>query len=153
MSKKTIIPAGYRVTILSWENDADNYKDTIHEGQSKERVEFIIALCKKFRSKNSAKGCFGNMYEASTAEMAPAVKAVLALMEDYRAVLTEVELDILDSEELKEDEDELAYAVQELMTDFLDSGENTTFRVFDGAKVEMIPHEITLEDVSAQFGV
>lgn len=153
MSKQTIIPAGYRVTISSWENDADNYKDVIIEGLSKERVEFVIKLCKLFRSKNQVPGCFGNMYEASEPEMAPAIAAVLSLMNEHRAALDEGELSILTDDDLKEDEYELAYTVQEMVSGFLSSSEGTTFRVFDGAKVELIPHEITLEDVSAQFGV
>ena len=150
-TNQTTIPAGYRVTITSWENDADNYKTTIHEGLTKPRVEYMIELCKLFVSQNRDKNAFGNMYDPSEHEVSKAVNAVRALMRKHQAVLTEDELQILDG--TAGDEDDIRYNVQEMVSEYLDTGEDYAFRVFDGAKVELIPHEIKMEDVSSQFGV
>jgi len=151
-TKQTTIPAGYRVTITSWENDADNYADTIHEGLSKERVEFILELCRLFRSKNRDRKCFGNMYEPSHHEALAAEAAIRVVMEKHRAVLTEDELDQLAIESDPDDE----YGgpeFSEFVSEYLDSGEGFLYRVYSGATVELIPHEIKMEDVTDQFSV
>ena len=150
MTKQTIIPAGYRVTITSWENDADNYKDSIHEGLSKERVEYILELCKLFKSgSNNGGKTFGNMNESgrnARTMLAKAEQAVRAVLEKHRAVLNECELANLDAEE-----DDME--VSEIVCEFLDSSEYYIFRVFSEAKVELIPHQITMEDVTGEFDV
>lgn len=147
-TKQTIIPAGYRVTITSWENDADNYKDTVHEGLSKERVEYILELCKMFKSgSNNGGKTFGNMNEYDgNARFAKAEKAVREVLEKHRAVLNECELANLDGPE-----DEME--VTEIMCEFLDASEFYTFRVYSKAKVEHIPHQIIMEDVTGDFSV
>lgn len=154
MTKQTIIPAGYRVTITSWENDADNYADTIHEGLTKERVEFILELCNLFLSKNGQYGKkgkgFGNMYEPGHDEQLAAEAAIRVVMEKHRAVLTEDELEQLAIESDPDDE----YGgpeFSEMVSTFLDSSEDYYYRVYSGAKVELIPHEIRMEDVTDQF--
>ena len=146
--KQTIIPAGYRVTISSWENDADNYKDTIHEGITKERVEYILELCKLFKSGcNNGGKTFGNMTEyGGNARFAKAALSVRAVLEKHRAVLNECEL-----ENLECDEDEMAVCA--VVYEFLDSSEYYLFRVYDVAKVEYIPHEIRMDDVTKQFNI
>ena len=144
--KQTIIPAGYRVTITSWENDGDNYKDTIHEGLTKERVEYILELCKLFKSKNRDKNCFGNMYEPSPNEYEKAEKAVRVVLEKHRATLNHCELANLEADEGDMD-------VGEIVNEFLDSSEHYAFRVYHKTKVEHIPHQITMEDVTGDFNV
>ena len=148
MSKQTIIPAGYRVTITSWENDADNYKDTIHEGLTKERVEYILELCKMFKSgSNNGGKTFGNMNESDgAAQFAKAEQAVRAVLEKHRTSLNHLELANLEAEE-----DEME--VCEIVSEFIGSSEFYTFRVFSKAKVEHIPLQITMEDVTGDFDV
>ena len=150
---QTVIPAGYRVTITSWENDADNYKDTIHEGLSKERVEYILELCKLFKSgSNNGGATFGNMYDPDEEEIERADAAIRGVLEKYRPVLDEYELEQLDIVADPDDE----YSGPEfsaIVSEFLDSSEGYQYRVYDGAKVEYIPHKITMEDVTSQFKV
>lgn len=152
---QTIIPAGYRLSVTSWENDADNYQTTVHEGLSKERVKYILELCKLFYSKNSPlknKGvCFGNMYEPSDVQREDADDAIRAVMEKHRAVLNEDELEQLAVETDPEDEysgPEFNYIVCE----FLGYSEDYLYRVYDKATVEFIPQEIRI-DVSTEFDV
>lgn len=146
MTKQTIISAGYRVTISSWENDADNYKDTIHEGLTKERVEYILELCKLFKSgSNNGGKTFGNMSEsAMSGRYERAQQAVRVVLEKHRAVLNHCELANLEAEE---DDTEVC----EIVNEFIGSSEFYMFRVYDTAKVELIPHQITMEDVTDDF--
>ena len=146
MTNQTIIPAGYRVTITSWENDADNYKHTVHEGLSKERVEYILELCKMFKSgSNNGGKTFGNMNEYDPpSRLVKAEKAVRTVLEKHRAVLNECELENLEAEE-----DEME--VCEIVSEFLGSSEFYTFRVYSTVKVEHIPFQITIEDVTGDF--
>lgn len=53
MSKETIIPAGYRLSVTSWANDADNYKNEMVEGLTLDEVKFRVDFIKLFTSKNN----------------------------------------------------------------------------------------------------
>jgi hypothetical protein len=147
MTKQTIIPAGYRVTITSWENDGDNYKDKIHEGLTSARVEYILELCKLFKSgSNNGGKTFGNMDEYDSGGFAKAEKAVRKVLEKHRAVLNHCELANLESEEGDME-------VCEVVNKFIGSSEYYTFRVYQTAKVELIPHQIEIDDVTGDFNV
>ncbi|WEM34236.1 hypothetical protein [Xanthomonas phage X1] len=49
MSKN--IKPGYQVHVLSWENDADNYKTEILSGLTKDEAQFYVLLAKAFESR------------------------------------------------------------------------------------------------------
>jgi hypothetical protein len=144
---KTIIPAGYRLTIMSWENDMDACKNEILEGLTKERVEFLIELCSLFKSRSCGKSFYGNMYEPSELERNDACLAVAIVMSKHFDVLEDDEKCMLG---LSED-DSIQDFVVEFMGDMLGYGEGYWVRVFDGAKVEYTPVEIILNDVTSQF--
>jgi hypothetical protein len=38
------IPAGYQVSVTSWENDGDNYRTETIPGLSKEGAQFLVDL-------------------------------------------------------------------------------------------------------------
>lgn len=54
------IPAGYSLSVKTWENDGDNYKTVIKYGLSFTEAKFLIDICKMFISKSE--GGFGNIY-------------------------------------------------------------------------------------------
>lgn len=59
----TDIPAGYQLSITSWENDADNYNTITISGLTFEDVKFYLHFLSFFRSAYSYKGegeYFGN---------------------------------------------------------------------------------------------
>lgn len=154
MNKFNTIQAGYRVTITSWENDGDAYDTNIIEGLSKERVEFIVALCKLFYSRHSSNDTtFGNMYDPGEYELNKACKAIQAVMSNHCAVLTDEEQHLL-SLDIDGDDFSDSYLFTEMMADYLGrSEEDFAFRVFATMKIERIPHEIQLEDVTGKFDV
>lgn len=51
----TVIPAGYMMTFLTWENDGDHYKETNIMGLEYEEVEYLSRLMPLFASKNCRK--------------------------------------------------------------------------------------------------
>jgi hypothetical protein len=151
---QTIIPAGYRLSITSWENDADAYHTEIIEGLTRERVEYLLELCKLFYSgSNNNDATFGNMYEYSNGINAlrrKAEDAIRVVMEKHKPVLDEFELEQLAAEYDPEDK----YSgpeFGEIISDLLHYSENYVYRVYDTAKVEYIPHEIRMDDVTGQF--
>lgn len=148
MTKQTIIPAGYRLSITSWENDGDHYQTKVLAGLTPGRVRFIIELCKLFRSHHSVKSGYGNLYDPSQTVVSAAVVAVMQVMQKHRNVLTDDELDMLGTS------DDIDEVVQDYVTEFIGkSEEDFTFRVFEKAAVESIPAAICIDDVSAEFGV
>ena len=157
---QTIIPAGYRLSVTSWENDADNHQTAVLEGLSKERVEYLLELCKLFYSgSNNGGTTFGNMYEGSADERAGACIAIAQVMEQHRDALTEDEFEmlsevVLDEEDVEYDEDTIAnFGLDEIVGELLSYSECYTYRVYSNAKVEYIPHEIRMDDVTGQFKV
>lgn len=156
----TIIPPGYRVSVTSWENDADNYKTNIFEGLTKERVEFLAELLPHFYSGSNNRGkTFGNMYEPSDSRYAEAATRIREVMERHRAGLTEDELEILDEaagidlEDATKGRGADMYSFGEIVGEFLSYSEDYTFRVFESMKVEFVPHEIRMQDVTKEFKI
>ena len=140
---KTIIPAGYRLSVVSWENDGDNYRTEVLEGLTAEQVKFYVAVCKLFYSENgysrNDKTCFGNMYEPSEAELQEAYAAVKQVAESFRGLVATEELD-------NAIEDPLDFIAK-----FISYSPDYTTRVFESCKVEYTPCAIILQDVTADF--
>lgn len=154
MSKQTVIPAGYRITVESWENDADNYKTEIMEGLQKTSVEFLVDFAKLFYSKNNWNGPkgHGNMNE-------PRAKELNDFRESYMQIVTkhitkDTEPSLLqyfwdeDNNLLYDDQHD---GIMELAYELGLSGGEFFTRVLDSVKVEYIPSEIVLQDVTEEF--
>lgn len=154
MTNQTIIPAGYRLTIESWENDADNYKTKVMEGLQKPSVEFLIDFAKLFYSNNARrrpKG-FGNMYEPRNGELEDFGEACRYIIDKH--ITKDTEQNLLqyfwdeDNNQFYEDQHD---GVMELAYELGLSGGDFFTRVLDSFKVEYIPNEIILQDVTEQF--
>lgn len=154
MTKQTIIPAGYRVTITSWENDADNSQTKIMEGLQKSSVEFLIDFAKLFYSQNNWNGPkgHGNMYAPDEGELVVFAEAYEAVIKKHINQNTEPSLLQYfwdkDNNEFYEDQHD---GVMELAYELGLSGGDFYTRVFESAKVEYIPTEIVLQDVTEEF--
>jgi hypothetical protein len=153
MTKETIIPAGYRLTVVSWENDGDNYNTKVLEGLSRDRVEYFVDLCKMTTrcGYGNYKGMwpeipdFGNMYEPNDEELQKFSKFVFGVLYNH-----------LPWKETGDDapltEEDAQYYVSEDLYDLGLSGSEGFFtRVCDEFKVEFIKEPILLNDVTEEF--
>ncbi len=87
---KTIIPAGYRVTIESWENDGDNATTKVLEGLTEQDAKFVVDFASLFKSQNNKKPGIGNMYEPDDEERAQVAKAVTAVVKKHLPLSEEI---------------------------------------------------------------
>lgn len=56
MTKQTLFKsAGWHVTVVSWENDADNYKTESKCFETQDQASFVVDLLKNFSSNHSSK--------------------------------------------------------------------------------------------------
>lgn len=130
-----IIKAGYRITVTSWENDADNYNTKILEGLTLEDAKFTVDFIKLFTSQNSRPNPgIGNMYEPSEGEIEKANQAVA---------------DVFNKHEWPtnfnfEDWTYIAYELG------LSCGEFFT-RAMESFVVEYIPEDIVIKNVTGEF--
>lgn len=155
--KTTTIPAGYRVTVVSWENDADHYKTKVLEGLTEQEARFVADFASLFKSKNNhGNRGIGNMYEPSSKEMAEAqaaVKAVVARHQPLPEGVTEyfqcedAGIDAFGDEE----DDGFMDGFTEYAYELGLSGGDFYTRVMESIKVEHIPEQIHLSDVTAEF--
>lgn len=131
---QTVIKAGYRIHVTSWENDADNYRTKTMEGVAKEHLPFIVAACKLLTSKYDHQngGGFGNIYQGST--------------EDLDLALSELIDKHPDRPQYCDDPEGVSECL--LYKLGLMGGSEYTTRVFDSIKIEYIPENILIEDVT-----
>lgn len=60
--KTKVISKGYTITVVSWENDGDNYNTKSIVIESKEKAEAIVKMCNTiFKSSSNGNGGIGNM--------------------------------------------------------------------------------------------
>lgn len=143
------IKAGYRLEVVSWENDADNYNTNVVDGLTLRGVQFHTKLCALLKSKNyrGDTKCFGNMYEPSDEEIAEYVAAVRPLAREY--------IDVINCEGYRatniEDDTALSNRLNDFTSDLMGNSEYYYHRVVDNFTVQYIPEEITLQDVTNQF--
>ena len=135
--KTTTIPAGYRLTVASWENDMDNCREEIVEGLTREHIEFYVSICKRMKSKNQKddRNNFGNMYEPSDVEIEKLQEFIYSVYEKYGIMYD------------KEDEDIIFNCLYEIGL----SGSDFYTRVCESYKVEHVPEDIVFEDVTDSF--
>lgn len=154
MSSQTVIPAGYRVTVESWENDADNYKTSVMEGLTKGEVVFLVDFAKLFYSQNNWKGPkgHGNMYDPDSKELSNFKEAYMGVINKHGVAAMG---DVIRSHFWDEDAgsfyEDQHDGVMELAYDMGLSGGDFYTRVLDSIKVEYIPTEIILQDVTEDF--
>lgn len=135
-----IIKAGYRLSVTSWENDADNYQTHSIDGLNEETVKNLIKLVSLFESSSNSKDKFGNMYEPSEEE----IEKMDTELNKFKEVLGYKDTDT---------DKENADYIKECWLDPLglySSGEFYT-RVFDKYTVEYVPTKIVIEDVTKKF--
>lgn len=140
------IPAGYRLIVTSWENDADNYNTEYVQGLSLAATKFLVDVIKLFYSKNNRTKpykCFGNMYEPSDGQQRECFDAIQAIMDKHA--------DALKDDTCLSDYIESPGAVHEYLYELgLVGGEFWT-RVLSSFEVEHYPQEVIINDVTDQF--
>ena len=145
MSKETIIPAGYRLSVTTWENDGDNYQTKMLEGLTKERVTALVALCKLFSSKNRGAG-IGNIYDPNDHERAKANRAISKVLKKYPE-----EFPFFVEGKEDDEEDGVSDSAWTLIYDLGLAGGDFYTRVMERIKVEYMPTEVRLSDVTDEF--
>lgn len=149
MPKETIIPAGYRLTVTTWENDGDHYKTKVLEGLTKERVTALVELSKLFSSKNNggaAKGYIGNMYDPNDAERSRAKRAIDRVLKKYPG-----EFPPIDDADVDDEDTDINDGVWDLIYELGLAGGDFYTRVMETFKVEYMPVEVRLNDVTEDF--
>lgn len=136
MGKKTTIPAGYRLTVVSWENDADNYNTKVLMGLDASDVRFYVDLCKTL-SRNSKKN-FANMYDPGRVEKEKFFEHLKTIIETHNRT------DYQDAQYWQDH-------IMELLYDLGLSGGDFFTRVCDKFQVEYIEQPIVLDDVTKDF--
>ena len=132
--KRTVIPAGYRLTIISWENDADNYDTVILEGLTEEQCAFNVDLCKILmydENDRNKENPLNNVYDPDDAEINQIDDAINLIIK-------------------KHNQEETTDPIEYLYDLGLSKGEYYT-RVCDSFKVEHIESDIILNDVTDNF--
>lgn len=142
----TIIKAGYRITVESWENDGDNTKTETQDGFTLEEAKFHIELFKLFYSQNQQAGCFGNMYEPSEHEMERMFEAVSNVIAKHPC--SSEFFEVFDDETL---DDVLHDQTMNILYEFGLSGGEFFTRVLESFTVEFIPNDIEIKDVTYEF--
>lgn len=154
--KYTIIPAGYRLIVDSWENDADNRRTLSKDGLTLDECKFHLELCQLLKSDGYYTGStFGNLLDDDDAsEYYEAIRTVMRKYEHVFPRPPEYLVDINMNENFPPSLYGSTYwydYASELIGDYFDYSEGYITRVFEDFKVEYIPEEIKILDVSEQF--
>lgn len=142
---KTIIPAGYRITCKSWENDGDNYNTKTVEGLTYHQTQFYVDLLKLLSSKHLHGIGHGNLYEPNEDEcqaLANDIKVVLEKHKGSDAIPDDVNFD---------DVDEIVDFFCDVVGDFTGYSEHYLTRVVESIQVHLIPHPIEMALVTEEF--
>lgn len=133
------IKSGYRITVTSWENDADNYRTISRDGLELKTVEGYVEMLKLIKgSYCNDKTVFGNLYEPRDNEVAEFEAAIRPIMDKHG---------------IEYDQEYPTDVFCDIVGDFTGYAEGYMTRVVEKIVVEYVPEEIKIEEVSKQFGV
>lgn len=139
-----VIKAGYRLTVTSCENDADNYATKVIDGLTIERARVCVAYCKLFTNDRSV----SNMYEPDEDEIATIDERVVSVACDagfIAHVFAAIGEDATDAE--------IRYYVFDAIISEMGlcySGDFYTRRCVSW-RVEYVEHDINIPDVTDTF--
>lgn len=102
---ETIIPAGYRVTIDSWGNDADVRRTVVKEGLEHDMAKLFVEFARLFYSQDNYRGPkgYGNMYVPSREKLKDAHAAAKKVILDNWGAFQQMWDDVT-QEELDDDD-------------------------------------------------
>lgn len=88
MNKVLVQPAGYAITIASWENDADYAATKTMSVATIEEAQIVVAIAKLFRSNwryKTVRGetSFENLYEPTESELTNMFHTIAKIVGDY----------------------------------------------------------------------
>lgn len=133
------IKAGYRITVTSWENDADNYRTISKDGLTEAETQSYVDMLKLLKgSYCNNKNVFGNLYEPRDSEI-----------EQFKAAICP----IMDKHGIEYEQEYPTDVFCDIVGDFTGYAEGYLTRVVEKIVVERVPEEIKIEEVSNQFGV
>ena len=137
MLKTTTIPAGYRLTVKSWENDGDNNQTKIIEGiQHDEDVMFYVALCKMHDMDTP----YSNLYDPRDKEIQMHNSALLELIKKFPN-MTYYDKPLTTASDVRNIMDSIGIGATEYYLT----------RVCDCFKIEYIKEDIVFEDITERF--
>lgn len=147
MNKVTKIPAGYRLTVVSWENDGDNYNTKVLEGLSRETCQMYVDLCKLLGVSNGHRDRnLSNLYEPSEDQIEKLTDAFMPIVAKYLHTVIPLE----DIEDATNKEYVCDYIMSVLYDLGLSCGEWYT-RVCESVTIELVPQDVLFEDVTKEF--
>lgn len=137
MPTQTVIPAGYRLTVDTWENDADNHYTQVLEGLSLELTKLYVDLCKLFNGDSEV----ANLYDPSPEEKQVVYEELTKIAYAHPgSVDTSSEDATIIGREMMDKCGDIGLIASEFFT-----------RVVDDFKVEYLPEDVIFADVTAQF--
>lgn len=141
MAKTGKIKAGYRITSVSWENDADNYRTVVKEGVKEDEAKLIGELGKLMKTRKSG---LENCYEPNDKDLKKGHEFYLPTFEKYAQLFSKHDIGLF-----RED----AYGIMEYIVDNITgySNEGYALRVLESMKIEYFPEDVVIEDVTKKF--
>ena len=137
--RKKVISKGYTITVVSWENDGDNYNTNSITVESKEMAEAYYNMMQLCRSKNNRINGEIGLGNTSDGFNRRQRQAIISLFDNYPILLHGTKID--------EDEYNLDYLFMEISVDLLGSSEFYTCRVMESCTITYSPEDIYLETV------
>lgn len=142
---KKAINKGYTLTVVSWENDGDNYNTKSKTVQTKEEAKVWYDLMQLCKSKNNQPKniiTLGNTYGGFNEKEKEV--AINFLKEHYKILLPNDDI-----EQNRDDdyEDQLIYWFTDLAGQLLGYGEDYACRVMESCTITYSPEDIYVEEI------
>ncbi len=134
---------GYEVTVVSWENDGDNYNTLSKTYQSKELAIEIAKLCKTlFISKNNGENGIGNSSDSPGQKI---FDRIIDYMKDHLILLDNPNFRGVSKSNVSDQE--LIDICMEYNNDLLGGSEYYYSRVCESVKITYSPEDIYAEEI------
>lgn len=137
LNKRLIVNEGYTLSVVSWENDADNYKTKNKTVKSIEEAESLYKLMQLCKSKNSGNRTgLGNTTDDNFNERQ--IETIVNFFQENTILLKDSNI---------KEENDYINLFYDLTYDTLGSSEYYLCRVMESCTVTYSPSDIYLEEI------
>ena len=139
-NKVKVVSKGYTLTVVSWENDGDNYNTKTKTVQTEEEAKVWWNMMQLCKSKNHSKEniTLGNTYNGFNSKQKEI--AINFLKENHKILLPD--------DNIEENEDNLVDWFCDLAGELLGHGENYACRVMETTTVTYSSEDIYVDEIT-----
>jgi hypothetical protein len=140
---KKVIEKGYTLKVVSWENDADNYRTKFKTVKTEEEAKKLYIICTElFKSGTNNSTCIGNSIGDEYKDR------IIKFINQHPNLFSDLNIEEINKDTEEENYDTISDYFKDLAHSLMGGSEYYDYRVCESVEVTYSLNDIYLEEIS-----